>query len=118
MTDDLDTKTPVELNEIFAEDVLNLQYERESHTWRKEDGSIVFSRPASTISDVTIPFLNEYPWLLNAYPGKVWILVYEKNRPGLSCLDILSEATSDTFAKCACIALVRAKRKEKGLHNE
>jgi hypothetical protein len=131
MSDELDSLTNAQLSEAFAVEVDGWKRgttiegkpalwppDKEPPTKRKQGmwpyGISVGDRFA-TSTDAVLPFLDKHPW--NARNGVDYcdghhrVTITGIGRPG-----IVSEAFSTTFARAACIALIRAARAQNGSH--
>lgn len=136
MNDDLDQKTDAELNEIFAVEVAGLRkvpaedygadgfWEKVPHPRALVSGGRFTLPFFSTDANAVLPYIHEFG--LQKFPGgepyyfeakspicreQGWMLrLMFAHHDG----DIVSEQTeAPTFARAACIALIRAKRAEK-----
>lgn len=109
MSDELDALSDAQLSEVFAVEVAGWTF-REEHHWcfakgndYARKGDLVFS----TSADAVLPYLSAHcvTWRCMGYPdGSHGFILW----PTSTSRDFQSSAP--TFARAACIALLRAKR--------
>lgn len=109
--DELDTLSDAALSEAFAVEVA----EWRKITWRRRQiwdaHGIPYTKPDfATSADSVLPFLNSMKnWSSAAYPHARD--VQEKHSV---CIEFNHVGCATTFARAACIALLRSERAEKG----
>lgn len=101
-TDTLDQATDAELNELFSHEVAGwiksvVTNKPDGHPWMKSPP--IFATDANAV----LPWLEKCgPWKADqSPPDGVWVSV---DRPAFA------QAYADTFARAACLALIRARR--------
>lgn len=111
MTDYLDSLTDQGLNDLIAVEVLKWgQHPVSKDCWLDEDGYRMPKKLSiwSSSADAAIPLLEKYtPWiadkiLRNPYRVQVW-------KGGIIDRGCYASATADSFARAACIAMIRAE---------
>ena len=116
MTDGLDTKTDAQLSEIFATEVAGWTFTLGTveKWWRDGDGhfrgaGFINLPHFATSADAVLPWLEKANHLLSCWDGKLWCVAFyfEGNSRH-------STGTQTTFARAACIAIIRATRARKG----
>lgn len=133
MTDDLDNKTDRELNEIFAEEVAGWTPHRGlMHTEFSRGSEWLTDAPRfCTDANAVLPWLGNHHWRGNSngcsgsnsdrYPHYT---IFVTERPVAECPErfgrehcgdsFVGDLIAPSFARAAVIALIRAKRAEKG----
>lgn len=121
-TDNLDTLRDAELSEVFAVEYAGW---REIHPCScgvqkrgtSPEGKCIHVPPFATSADAVLPFLNKWRWMAgNGQP-----LASIRDNDGLMVKMVkicepdlgLPHAVAPTFARAACIALIRSRRAEK-----
>lgn len=116
MTDELNTKTDVEISEIFAvecagwkfkggRDLTESVWHDELGEFMDDEGFFLYPNFAYSVDDA----LRHIPFYWEARRDKNGHYVNLRDELG----NILGEANSKTLARAACIAQIRAKRAEK-----
>lgn len=114
MTDELDTLTDAKLSEVFAKNVAG--YTADADGWflpppPRRIALLSHELPSfATSADAVLPYLQaRYRWQATGTKSTTVVQVWtgEGPQPNATVQDI-------TFARAACIALIRAKRAEKG----
>ena len=90
----LNELTDAELSECFAVEVAG---------WEPETA---WEGRFATSADAVLPWLGKQPWSADGEPEVVKISIFDDFG------NALSEGTSRTFARAACIALIEAKRRD------
>lgn len=102
MSDALDTLSDAALSEVFAVEV-GLYSEYVSKEVAEE-------KHFATSADAVLPFLETRDWLTMKHPGRDYTIQINCHATaGENCFGY-----APTFARAACIALILAKRAEKG----
>jgi hypothetical protein len=105
MSDDLDTKTEAEISEIFAVEVAGFNTCTGCNQIRDILPNFVYD------ANVVLPWLNNHD--ARIYHSTDW-LVQIGTQPNSCAWVVNIEARAKTFARAACLALIRARRAEKG----
>jgi len=105
-TDDLDAMPDAQLSEAFAEELAGMGPKVEE--WNGRHYTRPDAPPFATSSNAVLPFLERAtkhgaPPIEMAYMDGAWLASFHNYSPSI-------RATAPTFARCACIALLRARR--------
>lgn len=129
MSDDLDSKTDRELDELFATTVAGwgIVPTENGQLYGYKNNAIsydVAAMPPQAIPEFTTSADDVLPWLENhrwkAPCEETTVTIFRDSGkwtvilPAASWNDSGFSGTAPTFAKAACLALLRAKRAEKG----
>lgn len=110
MNDGLDKMSDSDLSVAFAIQVAGWYYFNAG--WRNSDDEACESPRFSTSADAVMPWLEGNFYSVAFDPDEGYkITVVQNHWPKEP---IITEGTSPTFARAACIALIRAKRALKG----
>jgi hypothetical protein len=117
MTDELDRKTDDEISDIFAREVAGWKFTNEDDFNKGlsngEGFDLVEKADFATNANAVLPWLEKYKYFdLTKRDCDFMISIYLDVNKNL----IITNATGveKTFARAACITLIRAKRSEKG----
>jgi hypothetical protein len=119
IADTLDQLTDAELSEVFAVEVAGFIHKPGANwPWSFPDGGVCVHDEQgdfATSADAVLPFTDAFPFCditreshLN---GKPWSVGVARTIEGD---DAVIHALAPTWARAICIALIRAKRAEKG----
>lgn len=117
MTDELDSLPDAKLSEVFAMEVAGWK-KVEDCGWSDSDDEMIWdyaedelaSPIFATSADAVLPWLMQIEWWGDGIKSKQRLVGVDVNtKPGY-CV----QAIAPTFARAACIALIRAKRAQKG----
>jgi len=108
MNDELDNLSDTALSEVFAVEVAG--YEKLANEWFAGDVSLSGNPSFATSPAAVLPYLSKVRWKAQQFPPDgVWI---DLDAPAYG------DAYAPTFARAACIALIRAKRAASYTPNE
>lgn len=125
MNDELDNLTDSALSEVFALEIagwINQGLAKNMpaflHKWKTNNGNQFWDTrleplPFATSADAVLPFMMGKPFgvvhgVHKCPPNKVAVIIYTGS------IQTDHQAISSAFARAACIALIKAKRAEKG----
>lgn len=110
MNDELDHMTDAALSEAFAVECAGCSDDRWYYTSPSKDTGSYLIPPFATSADAVLPFLAGACRLAEFRWNPAGRLVLHRHHGPSICVD------APTFARAACIALIRAKRSTKRVH--
>lgn len=121
-TDNLDQPPDAELSEVFAVEVAGYKRFLDpacGFIWKDAEGAVVIPRVRqrfATSADAVLPYIDALGWAeVNQWNQRDGKPTNERAwRVRVMARGSYIEGTAPTFARAACIALLRATRAEKG----